>query len=116
MKLKKLIKNQNRTINLQMLIMMSMAFIFLGATCNHLAIKNNEGRMPVLETDWEYKTETHISYQNSDEVKYAFLSDRFHFPGYTYSIGDALMILFGISGLCMCILATINVRKCDKLI
>ena len=67
-------------------------------------------------SDWEYKTETHISYQNPDEVKYAFLSDRFHFPGYTYSIGDALMIIFGISCLCMYILVIINVKKCDKLL
>ena len=112
----KLIKKQSEIINLQVLLLIGMTLIITGITCNYTAIKNNEGRMPVLvEGNYEYKTKTHISYVEQNEVEYPFFSDRFHFLHYNYSIGDAFLIIFGAMGIILCGLLFVKVGQIEKL-
>lgn len=117
MKQTQIINEQSKIIRLQTYLVVALVFVMIGATCNHIAIKNNEGRMPVLvEGDYEYKTKTHISYKENHEVEKPFVSDRFDFLHYTYSIGDALMIVFGLISVMLCISLFVKVRSCERLV
>jgi len=90
-----IIKSQHKIINLQVCFSVAMVIIMVGMCFNFLAISNNEGRMPVLtDKNINYVTDTHISYQDSNEVVYPFLSDRFYAVKYIWSIGDIVMVCF----------------------
>ena len=112
-----IINQQNRTIHLQAVLLILLTLILVGASFNHVAVKNNEGKMPVLEeNDYQWETEDHVSYQNKSEIENPFFSDRFSFLNYVCSIGDFFMIVSGIIWLVVCILAAISHTKSQKLI
>jgi len=72
------------------------ALFSAGMLFNFLAVANNKGLMPV-NFDWDYETETHISYKSLEwEVNYIYLTDYFRVDffdiGIVFSIGDVLLI------------------------
>ena len=74
---------------------------------NLVAVFENDCRMPVKFTYFNYDSDRHFSYTENSEVNYPFLSDKYYFEYYDYlvsfSIGDVFVLIgmpmFAIFGL-----------------
>lgn len=85
-------------------MLIAMLIAFLGGFMNMGAVASNQGKMPV-NADYNYETETHISYkilkENTGEIENIYLTDylKKDFSNGSvlyYSIGDILLLVFGI--------------------
>ena len=110
--MKKLIKKLQGIIKLQNLLIFVLIFFMIGMTFNFLAIKNNEGRMPVLNTN--YDTKTHFGYTNFSEIEFAIFSDNYSFLGYIHSLGDIFMYFSGIAIILLAITIIFKFSKLNK--
>ena len=111
----KIIKKQSELILLQGILIGVILFVMVGITLNGIVISNNEGRMPVLEKNFEYKTKTEISYTENEEVEYPFFSDRYHLGDRIYSIGDFIMISGAGMVLVLCFMIFFKKEQINKL-
>ena len=95
MKKKKIIRFTKSEIYL-ILIIFFMEIVMVGMAGNFKVIQNNGGKMPV-ESDMEYISDKHFTFQNRSEIPYYYLADIYYGPNYIYSIGDLIMF-FGAAG------------------
>ena len=107
---KRLIKRIN-TLGVHFFILWLITVVtIIGMGFNFEAIMSNGGKMPV-QTDFNYETEEHFSFQDKDEVNNYYLTDIIKTGNMTSSIGDWIM---WISFLLM-FMVVFKIMKKDKI-
>ena len=89
--------NMHKTISFGLILQNLGLLLFLfGAAANHVAVTQNECRMPVL-IDYKIDTDRHFSFKDSSNISYYWLTDIFESTSLNvmFSIGDVLLT-FGI--------------------
>ena|SRR3990167_1485618 len=75
-------------------LLMGVIITFIGANLNMEVVNANSCRMPVLfQSQYQYVTETHFTFQNFSEINKSHLADQYHFREYIYSIGDVFLFI-----------------------
>ena len=87
-----------------------LLIVTLSVTSNTIAKKNNGGKMPVL-TSSSYKTNTHFTFQEKQEVSHFYLTDIISLGGDIYSIGDFGLYLGFIGVTLFSILWIVQIRR-----
>lgn len=72
-------------------IILGMFILVLGATFNFEALSSNGGFMPV-KVNYDYKSDSHFSYQENSEVNNWFFTDFIELDNSIWSIGDFFLI------------------------
>lgn len=90
----KLIKNNTIINNLEkylLFIIISYFILLIGTSCNFIAIDNNSGKMPVINSFVD--NEEHIGFFEKEEINNYYFSDiiKISILKRTFSIGDLLI-------------------------
>lgn len=111
-------KKINR-INLILFLILSCCIaLIVGISYNFLAITKNQCKMPV-NMDYDYETETHISYLNLDEINYIEYTDKYLFNKpfsdkiIYYSLGDVIVFISGISLILIALYLSLNLYNTE---
>lgn len=82
----------NKENKVQCFLFISMIILMAGIVCNGVAVKENSCKMPV-KSDYEFETDCHFSYTDSDTVKFSIFTDIIPVKFGTASIGDFFLLI-----------------------
>ena len=77
---------------MQVFIFIAIILLFWGVAMNEIAVKENSCKMPV-KSYYQFETDCHFSYNDSDNVKYKIFTDIIDVRFGTASIGDFFLLI-----------------------